>query len=210
MRSLALVTLLTLGASIAPARADQIPMFADIPWGAQGGDVVKAATAAGLHVVKQDDDGDYEFSGELFGAPAVVYAFMSPDNGLVKVQVRLAAPDDKPLTKYAEVVGDLTARYGKTEQVELFKAPYKKGDGLADEAVREGKGLVLSAWGDDREPGQASLVVRVTKLVVGLDYESHGWTAELSRRKEQASTPTGPRVAETQPSRNAPAQIVRG
>jgi hypothetical protein len=199
MRRFLTVAALTLLPSMVSAEPTGVPTFAGIPWGASDTSVVEAAATAGLQLVGKDADGDYEFAGELFGAQAVVYAFMSPTGGLVKVQVRLATPTDRPVSKYTEVVHSISEQYGTTEQVELFKAPYRKGDGLEDEAVRAGKGLLLSAWGDDRQPGQASLVIRVTKLVVGMDYESHGWAAELNRRKEQASEDDGPRVADARP-----------
>ena len=189
MRALAILAVFAVCPTLTVAQ--DVPTFAQMSWGSRDADVIKAATTAGLQLVKHDEDGDYEFSGEVFGAPAVVYAFMSPSSGLVKVQVRVATPEDRPVSKYVEVIGSLTEQYGKTEQVELFKTPYKKGDGLIDEAVRSGKALLLSAWGDDRQPGQASLIVRVTKLVVGLDYESHDWSAELTRRKEQVAAGSG-------------------
>ena len=65
--------------------------------------------------------------------------------------------------------------------------PFQKGDGREDEAVRVGKGLLYASWGDDLQPGQAALVVRATKLVVGLDYESHEWSAEADRRKTRTA-----------------------
>jgi hypothetical protein len=164
------------------------PTFADIPWGAGGTDVVKAATAAGFRLVAQDHDGDYQLEGEWCGAPAVVYAYMSPTSGLVKVQVRLSAPGDQARSQYARVVQTLASQYGSTEGVEIYRLPYQKGDGREDEAVRVGKGLLYSMWGDDLQPGEAALVVRATKLVVGLDYESHAWSAESDRRKSRPAS----------------------
>lgn len=189
---------LALTSTLLDASAPPVPTFAEMGWGTPAADVVKAVTAAGLTMVTRDNEGDYEFSGELFGVPAVVYAFISPEHGLVKVQVRLSAAADAPRQKYVEVVDSLSARYGKTEQMALFKPPYKEGDGQEDEAIRRGDGLLLSSWGDDAQAGQAALVVRVTRHVVGLDYESHGWTAELNRRKAEAASTSdsGSRVAD--------------
>ena len=34
----------------------------------------------------------------------------------------------------------------------------------------------------------------MTKLVIGLDYESHDWAAEATRRAQQAAS-SGPRIA---------------
>jgi hypothetical protein len=164
------------------------PTFADIPWGTAGPEVVKAATAAGFHLVARDPDGDYELRGQWLGAPAVAYAYMSPTSGLVKVQVRLSAPDDQPRLQYTRVVETMAAKYGETEGVEVYRLPYQKGDGREEEAVRVGKALLYSTWGDDLQPGQAALVVRATKLVVGLDFESHAWSAESDRRKSRTGS----------------------
>jgi hypothetical protein len=163
------------------------PTFAGIPWGASPADVVRGASAAGLQVVGQDADGDYQFEGQLFGAPATVFAYISPSSGLVKVQVRLASPDEAARSHYLKVIEGLSREYGATESVEVFRMPFQKGDGREDEAVRVGKGLLYASWGDDLQPGQAALVVRATKLVVGLDYESHEWSAEADRRKTRTA-----------------------
>jgi hypothetical protein len=190
MRRLA-IALLALASFVSVVHAEPStarPTFAGIPWGASAADVVRGAAAAGLQVVGQDADGDYQFEGRLFGAPATVFAYISPSTGLVKVQVRLAAPDDETRAHYAKVVEGLSREYGATESVEVFRMPFQKGDGREDEAVRVGKGLLYAMWGDDLQPGQAALVVRATKLVVGLDYESHEWSAEADRRKARTAS----------------------
>lgn len=194
MRLAVLVAALALLPSVAPAGTGDVPTFASMRWGAPDAVVVEAAAAAGLRLVLKDDAGDYEFAGDVFGAPAVVYAFMSPAEGLVKVQVRLTTPDGKPARTYASVVEQLAQQYGTTEPVEHFKAPYKRGDGREDEAVLNGMGLLISAWGDERQPGQAALIVRAARFIVGLDYESHGWMAEFARRKQEAAASV-PRLA---------------
>jgi hypothetical protein len=194
MRVLTLATALAFLPLATTARAAEVPTFAGMSWGASDSAVVEAASAAGLRLVQKDEAGDYEFAGDVFGAPAVVYAYMSPGHGLVKVQIRLTARDGRPAQAYASVVEQLAQEYGSTEPVEHFKAPYARGDGREDEAVVNGKGLLISAWGDERLPGQAALIVRAARLVVGLDYESHGWMAEYERRKRQAAS-AGPRLA---------------
>lgn len=185
MRQLAAIVGLMLLPAVARAQAPDVPTFADIPWGASAPEVVQAAATAGLRMVAKDTDGDYEFTGTLFDTPAVVFAFMSPSSGLVKIQVRLATPGDAARGKYVEVVDSLALQYGEAKGIELYKSPFQKGDGREAQAVRLGKGLLLASWGDDEQPGQAALVVRATGPVVGLDYESHDWTAELDRRKRK-------------------------
>lgn len=160
-----------------------VPTFADIPWGTPAGEVARAAASAGLRVMGQDADGDLELHGDLFDTPAIVYAFFSPTDGLVKVQVRLETGKTPPRETFRRVVSRLTERYGHAETFELYKAPYAKGDGQEDEAIRLGKGLLYSTWGSDEGPGRAAVVVRATRQVVGLDYESSAWATELERRR---------------------------
>lgn len=174
--------------SLTGAETVTTPRFADIAWGASADAVVRAATDAGLRLVGQDRDGDFEFEGTLFEAAATVYAYMSPDRGLVKVQVRLASPNDESRQHYGRIVDALAQQYGATERVEIYRLPYRQGDGREDEAVRLGKGLLYATWGDDLHPGQAALVVRATKRIVGLDYESHDWSAEADRRQRLPQT----------------------
>jgi hypothetical protein len=174
-------------ASAAPRAAD-VPTFAGIPWGASRTQVVEAAAASGLKVVASYGN-DIELAGEPFGAAAVVHALLSPTDGLVKVQVRFAS-NDTPTRTYATVIESLTRLYGPTEPVEMFKRPYVRGDGREDEAFRSGKGMLIAAWGDERQPGQAAVILHVGQPGVELEFESHAWKAESKRRQRPA--PAGP------------------
>ena len=182
------------GASAATPHAASIPTFAGMPWGATQTEVLQTASSAGLRVVATAD-GDVELAGEPFGTAATVHARISPTAGLVKVEVRFAA-GDAPARTYTAVVDRLTALYGPTEPVELFKRPFVRGDGRADEAVLSGKAVLIAAWGDEREPGQAAVIVQAIRPGVLLDFESHGWKAEASRREREAPAgrraPSGP------------------
>jgi hypothetical protein len=186
------------GAALASSigvRAAGIPTFADMPWGASRTQVLEAAAASGLRVVG-GQSGDIELAGELFGAAATARALISPTAGLVKVQVKFA-PNTSPARTYASVVERLTVLYGPTEPVELFKRPYVRGDGREDEALLSGKGMLIAAWGDEREPGQAAVIVHAGRPGVELEYESHGWKAESFRRqRESTSAPGLPQLAD--------------
>ena len=174
-------------ASATPRAADP-PTFAGMPWGASRTQVLEAAAASGLRVVASYGS-DVELAGEPFGAAAVVHAMLSPTDGLVKVQVRFAS-NDTPTRTYATVIESLTRLYGPTEPVELFKRPYVRGDGREDEAVRTGKGMMIAAWGDERQPGQAAVILHAGQPGVELEFESHAWKAESQRRRRQP--PSGP------------------
>jgi hypothetical protein len=181
-------------ASATPQAADA-PTFAGIPWGASRVQVLEAAEASGLRIVATNGN-DVELAGEPFGAEAVVHALISPVNGLVKVQVRFA-DSETPVRTYNTVIERLTKLYGPTEPVELFKRPFVRGDGREDEAIRTGKGMLIAAWGDEREPGQAAVILHAGRPGVELAFESHAWKAESARRQRQ--TPTGRGVPDGPP-----------
>ena len=176
-------------ASTAGLRAGGVPTFADMPWGASRAQVLEAATASGLRIVGGQGQ-DVELAGDLFGAAATAHALISPTAGLVKVQVRFA-PNASPARTYAAVVERLTLLYGPTEPVELFKRPFVRGDGREDEALRSGKGMLIAAWGDERQPGQAAVIVHAGRPGVELDYESHAWKAESARRQRESTSASG-------------------
>jgi hypothetical protein len=177
-------------------RAAGVPTFADMPWGASRAEVLEAAAASGLTVVAHHGN-DVELTGELFGTAASVKALLSPTSGLVKVQVHFTSTA-APARIYASVVQRLTSLYGPTEPVELFKRPYMRGDGREDEALLSGKGMLIAAWGDEREPGQAAVIVHAGQPGVELEYESHAWKAESARRQRQ-DTPSRPALASAAP-----------
>ena len=191
LRPVCAALLCVLVASASPQTAGQSadpPTFAGIPWGANRTQVLEAAVASGLRVVATYGN-DVELTGAPFGEAATVQAMLSPTDGLVKVQIRFAT-SDKPMRTYAAVVESLTRLYGPTEPVELFKRPYTRGDGREDEAVLSGKGMLIAAWGDERQPGQAAVVLHAGQPGVALEFESHAWKAESVRRKRH--TPAGP------------------
>jgi hypothetical protein len=182
----------------ATPRAADVPTFAGIPWGANRTQVLEAAAASGLRVVGTYGN-DVELAGEPFGEAAVVQAMLSPTDGLVKVQIRFAAKD-KPMRTYATVVESLTRLYGPTEPVEMFKRPFVRGDGREDEAVLSGKGMLIAAWGDERQPGQAAVVLHAGQPGVALEFESHAWKAE-SKRRQRRGPVEPPRFAQFDPVR---------
>jgi hypothetical protein len=182
----------------APAlRAATVPTFAGISWGAPRAQVLDAATAAGLKVTGTFGN-DLELEGDVFGAAATVNALISRSAGLLKVQVRFAATE-RPTRTYATAVEHLTQLYGPTEPVELFKRPYARGDGREDEALLANKAMMIAAWGDERQPGQAAAVLQAGSQGVILQYESHGWKAESARRQRE-STSSGPAFAMAAPA----------
>ena len=135
-----------------------MPTFAGIPWGASRAQVLEAAAASGLRVVGHLRQRRRARRRAVRRGGQSCKALLSPTDGLVKVQVRFTA-NDTPARTYATVIERLTALYGPTEPVEMFKRPYVRGDGREDEAVLTGKGMLIAAWGDERQPGQAAVIL---------------------------------------------------
>jgi hypothetical protein len=182
----------------APAlRAATVPTFAGIPWGAARPQVLDGAQAAGLSVTATYGN-DLELEGDVFGTPATVNALISRSAGLLKVQVRFAA-GDRPSRAYAAAIERLIELYGPAEPVELFKRPYVRGDGREDEALLANKAMMIAAWGDERQPGQAAAVLQAGSQGVILQYESYGWKAESARRQRESSS-SGPAFALAAPA----------
>jgi hypothetical protein len=204
LRSACAALLCVFVAAATPRAADvptsapaDVPTFVGMPWGASRTQVLEAAAASGLRVVATYGN-DVELAGEPFGEAAVVQAMLSPTGGLVKVQVRFASKD-KPMRTYSTVVESLTRLYGPTEPVELFKRPYVRGDGREDEAVLTGKGMLIAAWGDERQPGQAAVILHAGQPGVELAFESHAWKAE-SKRRQRRGPVEPPRFAGLDPA----------
>jgi hypothetical protein len=82
----------------------------------------------------------------------------------------------------------------------MFKRPFVRGDGREDEAVLSGKGMLIAAWGDERQPGQAAVVLHAGQPGVALEFESHAWKAE-SKRRQRRGPVEPPRFAQFDPVR---------
>jgi hypothetical protein len=186
---------LCLGVAAPALRAASVPTFAGVPWGATKAQVIEAAEASGLRIVGTFGN-DVELEGDVFGTEATVNAMIGRTAGLLKVHVRFAA-GDRPSRTYAAVVEQLSAVYGPTQPVELFKRPYVRGDGREDEALLANKAIMIAAWGDERAPGQAAAILQAGSQGVILQYESHGWKAESARRQRESSG--GPALAMAAP-----------
>lgn len=192
VRSVSLaLTLSVAAASVAAAQTSPVYTYGGIPWGSSAVAVKAALATQGFTFNKIDDDGDYWFDGHALGYPARIYAFMSPTSGLCKIQVLLATPDADARSTYQSVKGMLSQKYGPpTDSVESFLSPYYDGDGYENTAIRVGKGLFLTIWGntDASAPPSSHLDVEISKaLVVNVAYESKAFHAESLRRKAKSA-----------------------
>jgi hypothetical protein len=172
------------GQTAAAAAAE--PRFADMPWGSSVDVVHKTLTGLGMTMVKKSEEGDAQYFGRLFDEEAVVITSIAPGKGLAKVQVGLVPAGKSAVTLYRSIVATLTPKYGTPEDTETYVAPYSKGDGFQDLAIKAGKATFESLW-DRKTPYTAGLLVSISQsMAVTLTYESAAWPAESERRAKKA------------------------
>jgi hypothetical protein len=161
--------------------------FAGTRWGAGEEDTKAKISAAGFEFTQKDEDGDLNFDGEAMGFGSRVYAMLTPDGKLVKVTVLMATPDEEAISTWRTMLVSMTKKYGEPAHLfETFKAPYKKGDGKAEQAIMEDKGTLAAFWGDEDE---GFMMLEVTdKLAVRVAYESKNWPQESDRRTGNTSS----------------------
>jgi hypothetical protein len=155
--------------------------FAGTTWGAGEDDTKAKISAVGFEFTQKDEDGDLNFDGEAMGYSSRVYAMLTPDGKLMKVTVLMATPDEEAIPAWRAMLTTMTKKYGEPAHLfETFKAPYKKGDGKAEQAIQEGKGTMAAFWGNEEE---GFMMLEVTdKLAVRVAYESKYWPQESDRR----------------------------
>jgi hypothetical protein len=169
----------------APASAQSTEFtFTGLAWKSRAEDVRGVLERKGYTFVKVDEDGDYSFTGTLVGQKAQLLALMA-DGRLAKFVVFLATPDEVARSTYADLRETLVEKYGRpTETIERYEAPYRKGDGHEDEAVKGKKGELRTFWLREAKPGPAYLSIGVTdNLAVRVVYESPDWVREAERRQ---------------------------
>lgn len=169
---------------VAPSRPAQFSL-AGIPWGIAADSVTSLVGPRGYNYNSVDGDGDLWYDGLLYRAPTRIYAFMGNER-LVKFRVLIVTPDENALSVYERARAELLKQYGTpAETVEEYRAPYRKGDGKEQAAVRAGKATFRTDWllENARTPHVA---VEVTKdLNVVIDYESAAWNGEMLRRRKR-------------------------
>ncbi len=188
-RSLSLA--LALGLTILAPRVlagQETPTFADLAWGTSRETAKETLVAKGYSFVKEDSDHDLEFRNAILGQSAVVYLMFGAGGELVKAYVVLATPDEQARGVYQEMVGILSKKYGEpSRRVENYEAPYHKGDGLEDQAIKLGKASLATVWSPDPEENYGIVCGVTNELAVGVSYESRAWHAEYQRRSRAAA-----------------------
>jgi hypothetical protein len=192
------LTTLALTSACAP-RAKGIPFLppsrpaefslAAIPWGIRGDSVQTLMEPRGYNFNSVDSDGDLVFDGMLMRMPTRVYGFMAEER-LVKFRVAMMTPDEDAIPTYERARAELAKRYGAPkETIEEYDAPYRKGDGRAQEAVAKGKATMRSHWIVGQGARQQHVAIAVTdRLTVMIDYDGPNWERESVRRRRGTET----------------------
>lgn len=170
---------------LASAAQGQDIKFADLRWGTRDAEVKSTLAAAGFTYIKTDEDGDLVFTGRALDHTARLYAFMTPDRSLVKVQVSVATDNDEVRSTYARMRNSLIEKYGTpTNDFHFFSQPYYEGDGYEETAISVGKGTFAVFW---IRPGNGNLTLEISKaLALNVEYESPAYHAEKVRRDQKA------------------------
>lgn len=160
--------------------------FSDIPWNTSTDTVIQKLKAAGFKQIKKDKkSGDVAFRGELLGHDATGVAAFAQGR-LAKVIVILSTGDEMARETYSQVREVLVKKYGPPARTTVsFGDPFHEGDGYEAEAIRQGKAVYMTEWGD----GGEQLVVNIASSAsIAVTYESPDWAAELYRRKSKGSS----------------------
>ncbi|HET7583484.1 MAG TPA: hypothetical protein VFK13_01165 [Gemmatimonadaceae bacterium] len=186
-----LVLALALGFAMLTPRvlpAQETPTFADLAWGSSRDSAKSALVAKGYTFVEEDSDHDLQFRTTVLQQLTAVYLMFNPHGELVKVYVVLATPDAAARGVYKQMVDVLSDKYGDpTMRVENFEAPYQKGDGSEDEAIKAGKATLATIWTPKAKVGYG-ISCRVTvNLAVGVSYEPSTWHEEFERRSRNST-----------------------
>ncbi len=177
------VATLMFAMTVQPAIASDTPIFDGVPWGAADALVKQTLGAQGFVFVKQDADGDLDFSGEISGQKVLIWEFMTPARKLVKAEVAFATDDDEAISFFHEVAGTTTSKYGApTKSFAFYKDPYSDADSESDHetAFKVGKAELANFW--TFSDGGAVYIEVTKRLTVDLNYESAAWEKELARR----------------------------
>jgi hypothetical protein len=172
---------LALAFLLAPAPAwSQAYQFADLPWGISKHEAAQRLVGAGYTGIRNYAD-DLAFSDGLNGRQMSGLARFAGDR-LAKVEVELGTPDGRARTTYTRLRHMLIERHGKpTTDLDFISPPYRAGEGLENDAIREGKGMAASWW---LAPDRRAVSLSISpKLLVVIEYESPSWQAEAARRQ---------------------------
>ena len=172
------------GAAFVPPSRPAEFSLAGVPWNIRPDSVTALIEPRGYNFNRVDEDGDMWFDGVLLRSPTRLYAFIAEEK-LVKFRVFINTADEDAMATYQEARAELVKQYGQPKATtEEYKAPYKKGDGKEQEAVRAKKATIETYWLPGASSRMSYVAIRVNAdLTVTIDYEGPAWERESVRRR---------------------------
>jgi hypothetical protein len=160
--------------------------FADLEWSSSQ-ELVKETLAKKGYKYNSKKDNIFIFEGNVAGNPAEVYCIFDKENRLVRLVLRFPTKDSECLDCYAKMKESLSKKYGKpTDDYEIFRAPYEKGDGHQELAIKTNKATIKCFW--QKAQNSSSLMLEVeSNLTVLIHYESKDWSKEADRLEDEAN-----------------------
>lgn len=160
--------------------------FAGLEWSSSK-ELVKETLVKKGYKYDSEKDNIFFFEGKVAGNPATVACFFDKENRLLKVVVAFPTEDSECLDWYAEMKESLSKKYGKpTNDFEIYKAPFEKGDGHQELAIKTNKATINCFWTEADNSSNLALAVQ-SNLTVQIIYESKEWEKEANRRSDEAS-----------------------
>jgi hypothetical protein len=171
-------------------------LFADIAWQTPADSALKSLADHGYREVRAaHTDSSRQAEGRLFNQATIVTASLDDQRRVIRWVVRVLAPPKE--SKYGEsytimrkvyddMVLEANAKYGMSERaLDRYRFPYARGDGLANDALRNGCATIRTEW---FRAGAGSLAIEMEPSVaVVLSYTSPAWQAvEAQRRGKKA------------------------
>jgi hypothetical protein len=170
------------------AQGEPYTFAEELPWLSEVGPAIRVLSALGY---AQDNTFLDEENALVFSAEdELVYLYFNGDNRLLSVNLYLLTSaitaDSPPVVQfsateaaYGEIEQGLTEVYGAPSySVVEFRDPYRYGDGLEIEAVREGLATLSSGW--QNPSGEGGVFLSVDRDAdIAVAWEAPGWSAYL-------------------------------
>lgn len=147
MRRIVIAILLSCIIGVTFAQVNQpLDSFWGIKWDSNIQTVKEAVKNKGEYELSIDDKDTLLYSGTFGGGEArILFCFYKEK--LYTALVIYPYEANKAIEKYLEVKSQLIEKYGKPKiDVENFKSPYYRGDGLEERAIRINKAFFSAHW----------------------------------------------------------------
>ena len=185
MRKVVLLTLTFVVTSIVWGQErEALPGFWGIPWDTDHIGVRAAVEKKGNYELIEGTEEGIMYKG-LFGGAEATIIFFFYQNKIERGAVIYDYESNSAFSTFYKVKDQVIGKYGQpSEENEVFKSPYYKGDGYEELAVKLKKAIINATW-DFKDGNEISIFI-ATNLEIYLLYDN---TSLLdAHEREQAAT----------------------